>query len=415
MDSTKFAELMDEFLLPMLPGTNRDAARQITSRDRQTVSYVQAGGGRQLFVRPTARADFEFVVSRSQKFQAPEIALVKAFVTATADVAEAIGKPFEREVLRGLPLRVVALAAGGAHQKVLLGILDQFVAWASEQYEGKPVVSAVGIDPSAQGHVQLDQLWKESFSPVLSNGMDTLLVADGSSRVASLAALASAPVAPHSPVRYAHVAGWSSNGKVAAVLNRNGEILVFTDGVMRFALRRGQWLHFTHSAIVSSIHLPQRTPHKNALYETILDVAFARSGGCIAVVEKAKAAQLATLVSARDLVHPGQGIAPSLKADLLGRAIGTSFANLDRRVRAELVAMDGATIISHRGTILAAGAIVRIGAGSSGGGRLAAARALAALGFAAKISQDGAVTGYDAAGREAAASVDAWAPSFRFG
>jgi hypothetical protein len=380
------------------------------------VSYAQAGGGAQLLVRPSAQAEFEFVVSRSQKFQFSERDLAESFVAGTGDVEDALGKPFETEVLRGLPLRVVARAAGRQQYGVLLQILEQFAAWAAEQYEGRPIVSAVGIDPDTNGHVEISRLWKESFAPVLSNGMDTLLVVDQSGRIASFKAINSVDLGMYSPVRYAHVAGWATGRKLAAVLNRNGELLVFTGGVMRFALRRGRWHHFTHEAIVSSIHLPQRVKAKTAIYETLLDVAFARCGGCIAVVDNGNAAQLSAVVSAKDQVAPAAPTVQSLKGEFLAKAVGTAFADLDRLVRAELVAMDGATIISHQGTLLAAGAIVKINAGSTGGGRLAATKALAKLGFAAKVSQDGGVTGFEAAGCPTApASDDAWIPSFRFG
>jgi hypothetical protein len=69
-------------------------------------------------------------------------------------------------------------------------------------------------------------------------------------------------------------------------------------------------------------------------------------------------------------------------------------------VRAELLALDGATIIDHLGALLAVGAIVQIQAGSTGGGRLAAAKTLAGLGLGVKISQDGQVRGFDSGTNE---------------
>ena len=59
--------------------------------------------------------------------------------------------------------------------------------------------------------------------------------------------------------------------------------------------------------------------------------------------------------------------------------------------------MDGATIIDFDGTIIAAGAILKIEAGSiGGGGRLAAAMDLAKYGISLKISQDGVIQGFTA-------------------
>ena len=55
---------------------------------------------------------------------------------------------------------------------------------------------------------------------------------------------------------------------------------------------------------------------------------------------------------------------------------GRKFQELDRKFRQEIIAIDGATIIDYDGTIIAAGAIIKIEAGSTGGGRLAAAKTL---------------------------------------
>ena len=56
--------------------------------------------------------------------------------------------------------------------------------------------------------------------------------------------------------------------------------------------------------------------------------------------------------------------------------------------------MDGATILDYQGNVIAAGAIVKVGAGSEGGGRLAAAKALSKYGLAIKISSDGGIRGF---------------------
>lgn len=55
---------------------------------------------------------------------------------------------------------------------------------------------------------------------------------------------------------------------------------------------------------------------------------------------------------------------------------------------------DGATVLDYTGRILAAGAILRVNAGSPGGGRSAAARAICKCALGIKVSQDGPVTAY---------------------
>jgi len=386
----------------MFPGASLGPGTRLRPRVRQTVSYSKAGGGSQLLLRPDSKASFEFAISRSQKFGQVDLDLARAFVRGAADVADAIGKPFEAEVLRNLPLRVVALAAGGTGQAALLAVLEKFSAWAASQYEGRPIVAAVGIDPSTNGTVPIASVWEQAYAPVLTNGLDTILVVDASSKVVELlAAPMPSEVAPSfSPSRYRSIAEWATGERIAVSLNRNGEILVFHRQSLRFALRAGGWHHFTHEATLNAIHMPHKKAVKQALYETLLDVSFARSGGCLAVVYRANDDKLADMVYPDDLIAPPAPAIPSTKGKLISSAVGRDFTQLDRRVRAELLALDGATIIDHLGALLAVGAIVQIQAGSTGGGRLAAAKTLAGLGLGVKISQDGQVRGFDSGTNE---------------
>ena len=73
---------------------------------------------------------------------------------------------------------------------------------------------------------------------------------------------------------------------------------------------------------------------------------------------------------------------------------GKRFQELDRRVRQELAAIDGAIILSRQGEIHSVGAILKISAAGAGGGRLAAAQALSGVGLGIKVSQDGGITGF---------------------
>lgn len=72
------------------------------------------------------------------------------------------------------------------------------------------------------------------------------------------------------------------------------------------------------------------------------------------------------------------------------------FVNLDHKLRAELIGMDGACILDKEGNVISFGAIIQNDPGSSGGGRGAAAKKLSRYGgFAIKISTDGYIEIYD--------------------
>ena len=131
---------------------------------------------------------------------------------------------------------------------------------------------------------------------------------------------------------------------------------------------------------------------RQAVYESCLDASFARTGACVGLIVSAQAdAWTGVATSSRDHLANSD----SEKARNLSRMVGgRRFQELDRRLRQELLSMDGAILIGHTGSVHAVGAILQIPGGSIGGGRLAAARALAPLGVGIKVSQDGGILGF---------------------
>ena len=73
---------------------------------------------------------------------------------------------------------------------------------------------------------------------------------------------------------------------------------------------------------------------------------------------------------------------------------GKKLFELDRKLVEEMTSVDGATVVDFDGTIIAVGAIIKIEAGSRGGGRLAATTTMAKYGVAIKVSQDGIMQGF---------------------
>lgn len=70
------------------------------------------------------------------------------------------------------------------------------------------------------------------------------------------------------------------------------------------------------------------------------------------------------------------------------------FKDMDRKLRCELISLDGACILNHNGYVNAFGAIISSKSGSTAGRRGAAAKTLSTFGLAAKISTDGYVELY---------------------
>lgn len=100
------------------------------------------------------------------------------------------------------------------------------------------------------------------------------------------------------------------------------------------------------------------------------------------------------LSSAYDIEENNEDIR-ALKRAILKRLIAEkSFDKLDRKLRSELLGLDGACIIGCNGKVQAFGAIIQNDSGSLGGGRGAAARKLSEYGMAVKISTDGYIEIY---------------------
>ena len=263
--------------------------------------------------------------------------------------------------------------------------------------------------PAAGGEpffaVQLQEAWTEDFGAVLTNSFDTMLVSDYSGQLLAYAAMASpAQPPPLAPLRLGAVAHWSAEHpeRLALVLNRANELLVLRHGALVFAHRAGSWFFLAPDAIVLQMGGPRDLELKRAVYASCLDASFAGTGACIGILNADATARLKEIAPepADHLLPQRPGKASPLpqrsaKARLLQRAIdGRPFHALDRRLRQEILAIDGATILDHTGQLLAAGAILKVPGGSSGGGRRAAAVALAAYGVGIKVSADGGIEGF---------------------
>ena len=165
---------------------------------------------------------------------------------------------------------------------------------------------------------------------------------------------------------------------------------------------------------------------RKSIYFTSLDVSYAKTGGCLVYLNKDRDDDALKHIDINDIIsekhyrkkleileeenkksrHKIEDIYPedftefltresTTKSNALIKMIaGRKFHELNRKFRTEMVSMDGATILDYDGTIIASGAIVKIEAGSSGGGRLAATKTLAKYGVSTKVSMDGNIQCY---------------------
>lgn len=398
MDANELRLLANEFLIPFFSGAEIQADAVASNQQEACVAFVDPCT---IAFKINIADAHRLHLRRSQPFAAQNLGVVteknvvEAFVEVVRGIEPGLNQPYRDDLLSSLERRVVGKAiADPAFEPVFLQTLDQMDSWSSRLYEGHPITAAVGFVPEDQQEsVLLKEYWRKDFSAVLTNGHDTLLTANHGGHVLGHEARPMpAQPPPYAPYRLAPLASWAQNGRVVVVLNRVGEILVLRDQTLLFARRSGAWHFLTPQVVVTQLGRPANIPLRRAVLETAIDVSFARSGGCIGVVTSTHQLTWKNVV-----VHADDYLATatSLKARVVERAVsGQPFQQLDRRLRQELVAIDGATVIDHHGNLLATGAILQIPGGSEGGGRLAAAKALSTKGMGIKISQDGGIRCY---------------------
>ncbi|MEB3266284.1 MAG: hypothetical protein VKN13_06705 [Cyanobacteriota bacterium] len=180
--------------------------------------------------------------------------------------------PYAGDLLARFGRRLVVdtLCPGGVEPGLVLAALDQLEGWAARTYEGQPIVAALGFTAEAARaaitpELSLAEAWSEEFSAVLTNGFDTMLVADGSGQVRSYEAMAMpAQPPPLAPVRLAAVAQWSADQPERLALV--------------FARRAGRWFVLVAEAIVGQMGGPLDQELRRAVYASCLDASFAGTG-----------------------------------------------------------------------------------------------------------------------------------------
>lgn len=404
MDKDLLREIAEEYLVPLFSGAK---LKPKTEKSRTSDNLVALRDPCSIAFKVDKSDTYRIVLTRSQKFAAetnenvvPEIAVVKAFVAILGPMAPALSSDIKRDLLAMFQRRIVAKAiiTQPEREPILLSGIDQLVRWSTNLYEGAAISAAIGFRhlPQKDNLLDLNALAAHDFSAVLSNGHDTILEFDFSGRfISHISKNTTERLSPFCPLGQTAIAEWtkghSQRRRVALCLNRLNEILVIRDGKLLFARRSGKWHFITHEPIITQMGAPRNRTIRRAIYETCLDASFARTGACIGVVQNSQLSRLSKIVNRDDLLKARATIKTKAISKLLRKK---KFQELDRRLRRELAAIDGATIIKNDGTLLAVGAILRIPGGSSGGGRRAAAQELGKLGLGIKVSQDGGIMGF---------------------
>lgn len=431
--STKKAiiEAVTEFLAPLF-----GPATEILDDDytRENFDDIAEMNGRRFMLRIalTGHVEDEVYMFRTIPFTETEQHIArnildewqKIFTTPSIDDYAAV-------CLRQAQLIGIAKILSPRRHTTVLRILNLLSFWSSETYEGDKISFSVAIDEDDHrpAPVNFFDVCREDYAKVLTSGCDTLLVCNAEGGITDYCEAAMPDEAKaaqvYAPLPFMPVAYWTSQHRCTFCLSRNGDILIFKNRQLFFAKRRGKWLHFSHQAYLAELGYQAQGNSRStieALYLSLLDVSFKRKGACIGFFRKNAVtpwminerrnqrvgqnlsqdelvalsqarlhSHLEEIVSKADmLAHEG-----SSKTALLRTALpSTTFSRIPRKLRAELLSIDGATLVFDDGSIFAVGAILKVPGGSSSGGRKAAAMTLAEHGIGIKVSNDGHITAW---------------------
>jgi hypothetical protein len=291
-------------------------------------------------------------------------------------------------------------------------VLESLHTLAEQSYENKSLTFGCILDPSRTTETSgakfpADFLTSKKYK-ALSDGFRTAYYISSKGRVLDLVELDHFWKKPLTEKHYypdwaEPIARVSRSDRCGIALSRQGDILVFDEGTLRFTYRYGRWQYWNHAHLVNLLRdkargdeallsIPGRVV--GPIYRAALDVSFRRTGGLFVILHNPE--------SLRDVVRVGDAIGDAKRSDIdteFDRVVkGHNIQALPRAVVVELASLDGAIVLDNTGQVLAYGAVLqpkRTGRlRGTEGSRTKAAIGASNYGLSLKISADGDITVY---------------------
>ncbi len=434
MEKSEFYKVVNKLILPLFIGSYIEGEEESSSRD----SEVAFGKRNSLLIKPSKSDEYRLILRRGQPFQAFEVSLLRNVLNEIERISSLnLDDESYITVLQNNAIEksICASLCENETTNVLFGILTELEKWAARTYEGKKIAIGIilntSVDNSEQPEtISFSDMMDKDFFALLSDGIDSYVEFDKKGNLIGYLQLNKVKkVNAIAPYEFEMVARFCNEKRIGIVLTKNGDFLLFKNRELLFSKRSGGWNVYSHEEVIQLLSYRGNYSLKDirrSVYYTALDTSFAYSGGCIIYLNKDTVEGALAHINAHDIlderyfeIKKRQELENAgklynlqtlsyveaiynvsyqtfleqqhcVKAECLRKIIsGKPFHELSRKLRQELVGMDGATVIDSDGTIIAVGAILKIEAGSDGGGRLAAATTLSRYGIAIKISQDG--------------------------
>ncbi len=437
MDKTEFYDIVGKLIVPLFTGSFLAGEIESSQRDLE----VALGKGNSILLKPTKLDDYRIILKRGQPFKSFEVNLIRAIIHEIGNISNLnIEDKMYLRQLQDMAIEkalVESLTENGS--ETVLGIINDLEKWASRTYEGATVKLGImvnlGVNSDSTNPVHYSEVLNKDFFALFTDGVSSFIEFDKSGILLGYMNLKNPKSVPTiSPYVFDRLARVCNDKRIGIVLTEKGDILIFFSRQLVFAKRNGDWCVYSHDEVIRLLQNNVSYTAKQirrAIYNTALDCSFAYKGACLVYINKDKTLDALNHIDAADIISEEHfnmkkdlelaeaeklyNIANAKKIidkfsltyeDFLNKnhytktmsirkiVAGKKLFELDRKLVEEMTSVDGATIVDYDGTIIAVGAIIKIEAGSQGGGRLAATTTMAKYGVAIKVSQDGIMQGF---------------------
>ena len=437
MDKLEFYDIVGKLIVPLFTGSYLAGEMESSSRDLE----VALGKGNSVLLKPTKLDDYRIVLKRGQAFKSFEVNIIRSIIKVLNDISNlGITDKMYLSKLQSMAIeRALIESLTDAGSETILGIISELEKWSTRTYEGQSVSLGILVNlasvADAHNSVFYQNVLDSDFFALFTDAINSFVEFDKDGKMMGYVLLKNPKkVATVSPYIYEKVARICNDKRIGICLTKNEDILIFYSRQLVFAKRNGSWCVYCHDEIIRLLQNNVSSAAKQirrAIYNTALDCSFSYKGACIAYIDKDKIRDALLHIDAADILSEEYfNIKKELELEEAGKlynlgnakfiidkfslsyeefldkykyaktmairriVAGKKLFELDRKLVEEMTAIDGATIVDYEGTIIAVGAIIKIEAGSDGGGRLAAAKTMAKYGVAIKVSQDGIMQGF---------------------
>ncbi len=431
MNKTRFLEFLHDYILKMFTGSSIADEEVSSSRD----NIVAQGDGGAVKVKFSREDNYRIIIKRAQPFKNFEMHLIRSIIEEMHKINDLnITEDYKKSLKNSIIEKAICRSLTNSSSKTLSSLLSDLSYWGQRTYEGNATTLGFIVTNKKMGRqtnqsLHISKFLQKDFAALLSDGMNSFMEISADGYVSNYISYAKqVDNSLFAPYKYLQLATLATGTKIGVCLTEVGDVLIFKNKSLLFAKKSGVWVCFSHDEIVGKLseHAGDVEDVRRAIYITALDTSFNRCGGCIVHVNDGDSLNVLKHIDEADVLYKesydyiqqekinqlfftkvddGSAEIPDYEtfleedkcaktATLRKLIAGRNFQELDRKFRQELIAIDGAVVIDHDGKILAVGAIIKIEAGSSGGGRLAAAKTLSNYGISIKISNDGSMQGF---------------------